>query len=82
MNNKILHLFVFLGLVLLYMEKVETSLSSDDTGQTKTTEEVVRYVQTLHSLLDNPPGDFPDKLQKDIVKGFVGIFLYVRYNHR
>lgn len=63
------------------MEKVETSLSSDDTGQAKTTEEVVRYVQTLHSLLDNPPGDFPDKLQKDIVKGFVGIFLYVRYNH-
>lgn len=62
------------------MEKVETSLSSDDTGQTKT-EEVVRSVQTLHSLLDNPPGDFSDKLQKDIVKGFVGIFLYVRYNH-
>ncbi|KAK1363096.1 serine/threonine-protein kinase ATM, partial [Heracleum sosnowskyi] len=69
---------VYGRLVLLYMEKVETSLSSDDTGQTKTTEEVVRYVQTLHSLLDNPPGDFPDKLQKDIVKGFVGIFLYVR----
>ena len=64
------------------MEKVETGLGSDDIGQTKTTEEVVRSVQTLHSLLDNPPGDFPDKLQNDIVKGFVRIFLNVRYNHR
>ncbi|XP_017218492.1 serine/threonine-protein kinase ATM [Daucus carota subsp. sativus] len=69
---------VYGRLVLLYMEKVETGLGSDDIGQTKTTEEVVRSVQTLHSLLDNPPGDFPDKLQNDIVKGFVRIFLNVR----
>lgn len=60
------------------MEKVEKSLSSDDSGQSNTTEEIFRCIQTLQSLLENPPGDFPDNLQEDIVKGFVGIFSYAR----
>lgn len=69
---------VYGSLVLLYMEKVEKSLSSDDSGQSNTTEEIFRCIQTLQSLLENPPGDFPDNLQEDIVKGFVGIFSYAR----
>lgn len=74
----IIFILIWQGLVLLYMEKVEKSLSSDDSGQSNTTEEIFRCIQTLQSLLENPPGDFPDNLQEDIVKGFVGIFSYVR----
>ncbi|KAK9119710.1 hypothetical protein Scep_017803 [Stephania cephalantha] len=32
----------------------------------------------LHSLLKNPPGDFPNNLRDDISKGFVGIFSHIR----
>lgn len=69
---------VYCCLVLLYMEKVETSLQEKSDGQISPREEVFRCITTLHSLLENPPGDFPDTLQEDIVKGFIGIFSYVR----
>lgn len=69
---------VYCCLVLLYMEKVETSLQEKSDGQINPREEVFRCITTLHSLLENPPGDFPDTLQEDIVKGFIGIFSYVR----
>lgn len=73
----------------LYMGKVETSLSVESSGQLNPKEDpiekkknpkedVFRSILTLHSLLDNPPGDFPDVLREDIVNGFVGIFSYVR----
>ncbi|XP_047265673.1 serine/threonine-protein kinase ATM isoform X2 [Capsicum annuum] len=60
------------------MEKAETSLQEKSDGQINPREEVFRCITTLHSLLENPPGDFPDTLQEDIVKGFIGIFSYVR----
>jgi len=60
------------------MEKVETSLQEKSDGQINPREEVFRCIMTLHSLLENPPGDFPDTLQDDIVKGFIGIFSYIR----
>ncbi|XP_010243049.1 PREDICTED: serine/threonine-protein kinase ATM isoform X1 [Nelumbo nucifera] len=66
---------VYCNLVLLYVGKVETSLNS---VQSYPKEEVFRYILTLHSLLENPPGDFTDDLREDIVKGFVGIFSHVR----
>ncbi|XP_059644264.1 serine/threonine-protein kinase ATM [Cornus florida] len=69
---------VYCSLVLLYMEKVETSLSGSSGSQSNPKEEIFRCILTLHSLLENPPGDFPDNLREDIVKGFVGIFSYVR----
>ena len=65
-------------LVLLYMEKVETSLGGKNDGQYNPKEEVFRCILTLHSLLENPPGDFPDNFREDIIKGFVGIFSYIR----
>lgn len=68
------------GLVLLYMGKVETSLSVMNNVQPNPKEEVFRCILTLHSLLENPPGDFPDNLREDIVKGFAGIFLHIRYS--
>ncbi|CAK9137598.1 unnamed protein product [Ilex paraguariensis] len=69
---------VYCSLVLLYMEKVETNLSGESSAQLNPKEEVFRCMLTLHSLLENPPGDFPDDLRDDIVKGFVGILSYVR----
>ncbi|KAK2967174.1 hypothetical protein RJ640_005218, partial [Escallonia rubra] len=66
------------GMVLLYIGKVETSLSVDNSGQLNPKEEVFRCILTLHALLENPPGDFPDNLREDIVKGFAGIFSCVR----
>lgn len=67
-------------LVLLYMGKVETSFSEKSNSQYNPKEEVFRCVLTLHSLLENPPGDFPDNLREDVVKGFIGIFSFLRYN--
>ncbi|XP_077244126.1 serine/Threonine-kinase ATM-like protein isoform X2 [Tasmannia lanceolata] len=69
---------VYCSLVLLYMNKVETSLDSKQNIQLKTKEEVFRSILTLHSLLENPPRDFPDNLREELVKGFVGIFSHVR----
>ncbi|XP_023765032.1 serine/threonine-protein kinase ATM isoform X1 [Lactuca sativa] len=69
---------VYSSLVLLYMEKVEISLSERSTGQSIIKEEVFRCILTLHSLLDSPPGDFPDDLRVGITKGFIEIFSNLR----
>lgn len=67
--------FQLIDFVLLYMEKVEASLS-ENISQPK--EEVFRFTLTLQSLLENPPGDISDELREDMVKGFAGIFSHVR----
>ncbi|GER56830.1 serine/threonine-protein kinase ATM [Striga asiatica] len=69
---------VYSNLVLLFMEKVEVSLSTENISQLNPKEEVFRYTLTLQSLLENPPGDIPDELRDDIIKGFIGIFSQVR----
>nr|XP_027123123.1 serine/threonine-protein kinase ATM isoform X2 [Coffea arabica] len=69
---------VYSGLVLLYMEKVETSLDVKTSSYSNPKEEVFRCILTLHSLLENPPGDFPADLRGDIVKSFIGIFCHIR----
>ncbi|KAI3454494.1 hypothetical protein Pfo_011157 [Paulownia fortunei] len=69
---------VYSNLVLLYMEKVETSLSTENIGQLNPKEEAFRFSLTLQSLLENPPGDIPDELREDMIKGFIGIFSHVR----
>ncbi|KAK9117160.1 hypothetical protein Sjap_016107 [Stephania japonica] len=66
------------GLVLLYMSKVKTSLSPKNKVESLPKEDVFRCILTLHSLLENPPGDFPNNLRDDISKGFVGIFSHIR----
>ncbi|CAK7328910.1 unnamed protein product [Dovyalis caffra] len=60
------------GLVLLYIEKVVASLDANSSSQCNPKEEVFRCILTLHSLLENPPGDFPVDVQEDIVKGEEG----------
>ncbi|KAH9776171.1 serine/threonine-protein kinase ATM [Citrus sinensis] len=69
---------IYCNLLLLFMEKVESSLSDKNNSQYNHKEEVFRHILTLQSLLENPPGDFPETLRDDIVKGFVRIFSFVR----
>lgn len=69
---------VYRGFLLLYMEKVTTSLSTKSSSQHNPKEEVFRCIQTFHSLLENPPGDFPDILREDVVKGIIKIFSCIR----
>ncbi|KAI9087642.1 hypothetical protein K1719_030512 [Acacia pycnantha] len=68
---------IYRNLVLLYIENVETSLNGNDIHHISK-EEVFRYILTLHSLLENPPGDYPNNLREDIIKGFVKICSYIR----
>ena len=65
--------------MVLYMEKVETTLNEKNNSQYSQKEEIFRSILTLQSLLENPPGDFLDNLRENIVKGFVKIFSYIRY---
>lgn len=69
---------VYCSLVLFYMGKVEATLSGKNNSEYNLKEDAFRCVLTLHSLLKNPPGDFPDNLREDVVKGFVGVFILVR----
>lgn len=74
----LLFCFNLSDLVLLYMEKVETSLDMKTGGHLNPREEVFRCILTLQSLLENPPGDFPADLREDVVKGFIGILSHIR----
>ncbi|KAM6570000.1 hypothetical protein CsatB_017985 [Cannabis sativa] len=69
---------IYSCLVLLYMEKVESSLGGKNNSQYNPREEIFRCILTLQSILENPPGDLPNSLREDIVKGFVGIFSHIR----
>ncbi|XP_058091812.1 serine/threonine-protein kinase ATM isoform X2 [Magnolia sinica] len=69
---------VYNSLVLLFSSQVQMAMGGKNSIQSNTKEEVFRCILTLHSLLENPPGDFPDNLREDLIKGFVGIFSHVR----
>lgn len=64
---------IYCSLVLLYMDNMENSLSGKNDNQ-----HIIKDVNTLRSLLENPPGDFPENLRDGVVKGFVTIFSYIR----
>ncbi|KAL2340902.1 hypothetical protein Fmac_008842 [Flemingia macrophylla] len=69
---------IYCNLVFLYIEKVEVSLNGKNISNCTSKEEVFRYILTLHSLLKYPPGDYPDNVREDIVKGFVRICSFIR----
>ncbi|MED6180994.1 hypothetical protein PIB30_015217 [Stylosanthes scabra] len=69
---------IYSNLVFLYIEKVEASLNVKDISHYTSKEEVFRYILTLHSLLENPPGDYPDSIREDLVKEFVRICSLIR----
>lgn len=68
-------------LLLLYLEKVEGSLVGKNDNLYTPKEELFRCILTLHSLLENPPGDFPDSIRQEIVNGIAKIFSLVRYDN-
>lgn len=68
-------------LMLLYLEKVEGSLVGKSDNHYTPKEELFRCILTLHSLLENPPGDFPDSIRQEIVNGIAKIFSLVRYDN-
>lgn len=69
---------VYCSLVILHIEKVQTNLGVKNSTQSNPKEDLFRCVLTLHSLLENPPGDFPNNLREEIIKGIVRIFSFVR----
>ncbi|KAG7021450.1 Serine/threonine-protein kinase ATM, partial [Cucurbita argyrosperma subsp. argyrosperma] len=69
---------IYCNLVLLYLEKVEGSLVGKNDNLYTPKEELFRCILTLHSLLENPPGDFPDSIRQEIVNGIAKIFSLVR----
>ncbi|PRQ24322.1 putative non-specific serine/threonine protein kinase [Rosa chinensis] len=64
---------IYCSLVLLYMENMEKILSGRNDNQ-----HIIKDVNTLRSLLENPPGDFPENLRDGVVRGFVRIFSCIR----
>ncbi|XP_072965614.1 serine/threonine-protein kinase ATM isoform X2 [Typha angustifolia] len=69
---------IYCSLVVLYLKKVGISIDIKTNSLSSSKEEVFRYILTLHILLENPPGDFPDNIREDVVKGFTEIFAQVR----
>ncbi|CAO2819072.1 unnamed protein product [Amaranthus hypochondriacus] len=70
---------VYSGLVHLFMEKVVPSVIAEDCCHSNhPKEEVFRYVLALHSLIENPPGDFSNPLRDKVVEFFIDIFKSMR----
>nr|XP_029123739.1 serine/threonine-protein kinase ATM isoform X3 [Elaeis guineensis] len=69
---------VYCSLVGLYINKVELSIDMKSNSHSSSKEEAFRYILSLHALLENPPGDFPDDIREDLVKGFIRIFSQIR----
>ncbi|XP_022135092.1 serine/threonine-protein kinase ATM isoform X3 [Momordica charantia] len=69
---------IYCNLMLLYLEKVEGSLVGKNDNHYTSKEELLPCILTLYSLLENPPGDFPDSIRHEIVNGIAKIFSLVR----
>uniref|UniRef100_R7WG20 Serine/threonine-protein kinase ATM n=1 Tax=Aegilops tauschii TaxID=37682 RepID=R7WG20_AEGTA len=53
------------NLVVLYMKKVATGFDANFSNQASSKEESFRCTWTLHVLLENPPGDYPDTMREE-----------------
>uniref|UniRef100_J3KVN7 Serine/threonine-protein kinase ATM n=1 Tax=Oryza brachyantha TaxID=4533 RepID=J3KVN7_ORYBR len=51
--------------VVLYMKKVVTGFDEKFSNQASSKEESFRCTLTLHVLLENPPGDYPDSMREE-----------------
>uniref|UniRef100_A0ACD5TS08 Uncharacterized protein n=1 Tax=Avena sativa TaxID=4498 RepID=A0ACD5TS08_AVESA len=66
------------NLVVLYMKKVATGFNANFSNQAGSKEESFRCTWTLHVLLENPPGDYPDTMREEVLNGFCTIFSHIR----
>lgn len=68
-----------MGKVLEGVKNIRSNAEEDDKKKKSKKENVFHVLWTLHSLLENPPGDFPDNIREDIVEGFKGISAHMKY---
>ena len=60
------------------MKKVTTVLDAKFNNQASSKDESFRCTLTLHVLLENPPGDYPDIMREEVINGFSAIFPHIR----
>jgi hypothetical protein len=60
------------------MKKVTTVLDAKFSNQASSKDESFRCTLTLHVLLENPPGDYPDTMREEVINGFSAIFPHIR----
>jgi len=60
------------------MKKVATVLDAKFSNQASSKDESFRCTLTLHVLLENPPGDYPDIMRDEVINGFSAIFPHIR----
>jgi hypothetical protein len=65
--------------VVLYMKKVATGFDEKISNQASSKEESFRCTLTLHVLLENPPGDYPDIMREEVLCGFCAICSNIRH---
>lgn len=63
---------------MLYIKKVATGFDANFSNQASSKEESFRCTWTLHVLLENPPGDYPDTMREEVLNGFCAIFSHIR----
>ncbi|PUZ57625.1 hypothetical protein GQ55_5G446600 [Panicum hallii var. hallii] len=68
----------YISFVAHYMKKVTTVLDAKFSNQASSKDESFRCTLTLHVLLENPPGDYPDTMREEVINGFSAIFPHIR----
>ncbi|KAL6847729.1 hypothetical protein ACP4OV_021857 [Aristida adscensionis] len=66
------------GFVVLYIKKVASGFDANFSNQAGSKDESFRCTSTLHVLLENPPGDYPDVMREEVLNGFSAIFSRMR----
>nr|CAB3476606.1 unnamed protein product [Digitaria exilis] len=64
--------------VAFYMKKVAAVFDAKFSNHASSKDESFRCTLTLHVLLENPPGDYPDIMREDVINGFIAIFSHIR----
>ncbi|TVU22296.1 hypothetical protein EJB05_31981, partial [Eragrostis curvula] len=53
--------------VILYMKRIASGFDAKSSNQASSKDESFRCALTLHVLLENPPGDYPDIMREEIL---------------
>ncbi|OQU86537.1 serine/threonine-protein kinase ATM isoform X2 [Sorghum bicolor] len=69
---------IYSNFVSLYMKKVATGFDAKFSNPASSKDESFRCTLTLHVLLENPPGDYPDIMREEVLNGFSAVFLHIR----
>ncbi|TVU22297.1 hypothetical protein EJB05_31982 [Eragrostis curvula] len=64
--------------VILYMKRIASGFDAKSSNQASSKDESFRCALTLHVLLENPPGDYPDIMREEILSEFCAIFSHIR----